>query len=203
MTQVTALILAGGQSSRMGTDKALINLTGMPLLHDICTVALACTPSVKVITPWPERYQAAVPPSVQLIQEQFSATESPQSHGPLVGLAQGLAQIETPWVLALACDLPQLQAATLQRWMGHLDGLPPTALAYLPKVSDRWEPLCGFYRRSCLPPLEAFIQTGGRSFQRWLATQPIEVIPEVESPMFFNLNTPADLDNLRHNLHRS
>ncbi|MBD0337440.1 MAG: molybdenum cofactor guanylyltransferase [Cyanobacteria bacterium Co-bin13] len=203
MTQVTALILAGGQSSRMGYDKALIDVEGTPLLRRTCEVALACTPTVKVVTPWPDRYQAVVPAAVAFVHEQFLAQEVPQSHGPLVGLAQGLAQVDSDWVLALACDLPHLKAAVLQAWARQLESLPPTTLAYLPQIKGRWEPLCGFYRRSCLPLLEAFIQKGGRSFQRWLDQHPVTVIAEVDPALLFNLNTPGDVASLRQTISAS
>lgn len=180
----------------MGHDKALISLEGRPLLQRICEVALACTPSVNIVTPWPSRYQTVVPPGVAFVQEQFLPQEAPQSHGPLVGLAQGLAQVEADWILALACDLPNLKADVLQTWKHQLDSLPPTTLAYLPQINGRWEPLCGFYRHSCLPLLEAFIHTGGRSFQRWLDQQPVTVIADVDPALLLNLNTPADLDSL-------
>jgi molybdenum cofactor guanylyltransferase len=203
MAQVAALILAGGQSSRMGHDKALIHLEGMPLLRRVCEVALTCTPSVKIVTPWPDRYRAVVPSGVTFVQEKFLPQEVAQSHGPLVGLAQGLAQVEADWVLALACDLPNLKANILQAWKRQLDSLPPTTLAYLPQINERWEPLCGFYRQGCLPLLEAFIQTGGRSFQRWLDRQPVAVIADVDPALLLNLNTPADLDSLEQTISAS
>lgn len=197
MAQVATLILAGGQSSRMGQDKALIAIDDVPLLRRVCQIALSCTPEVKVVTPWPERYQAVVPAAVTFVQEKMLAQEINQSHGPLVGLAQGLAEVECDWVLALACDLPNLEAAALQTWMGHLDALPQSTLAYLPKTANRWEPLCGFYRRRCLDPLQAFIKTGGRSFQRWLDNQPVTVIGSVNPTLLVNLNTPADVAGLK------
>ncbi|MBD0270113.1 MAG: NTP transferase domain-containing protein, partial [Cyanobacteria bacterium Co-bin8] len=115
----------------------------------------------------------------------------------LVGLAQGLAQVESEWVMVLACDLPHLKAAVLQSWAHQLESLPSSTLAYLPQLKGRWEPLCGFYRRSCLPHLEAFIQTGGRSFQRWLDHQPVTVIADVDPALLFNLNTPGDVASLQ------
>ncbi|HEY9763684.1 MAG TPA: molybdenum cofactor guanylyltransferase [Trichocoleus sp.] len=197
MTQVTALVLAGGQSSRMGQDKALIQVAGLPLLRRVCDIALSCTPVVQVVTPWPGRYQTILPSAVGFVHEEFLPQEVPQSHGPLVGLAQGLSQVRTPWALALACDLPNLEAAVLKTWMSHLNALPETALAYVPKTGNRWEPLCGFYRQSCLPILQDFIQVGGRSFQRWLDRQSVEVAIGGSHEMLLNLNRPEDVAALQ------
>ncbi|MGK7900287.1 MAG: molybdenum cofactor guanylyltransferase, partial [Hormoscilla sp.] len=60
-----------------------------------------------------------------------------------------------------------------------------------------WEPLCGFYRRSCLPELSQFIQNGGRSFQQFLASQTIAELPLTDPEILFNCNRPEDLEELR------
>jgi hypothetical protein len=67
--QIAAIVLAGGQSSRMGRDKALIEVGGVPLLHKICAAAQSCANPVYVIAPWVERYQSILPPGCQLLPE--------------------------------------------------------------------------------------------------------------------------------------
>ena len=197
LMQLTALILAGGQSSRMGRDKALLPIKGLPFLQRVCETALQCTDQVYVITAWPDRYRTLVPPNCQFIQEKAIASDTgSKSPGPLVGFAQGLACIKTDWVLLLACDLPCLQAAVLQRWKQQLDQAPAAAIALLPKHAKGWEPLCGFYRHRCLQSLTPFIQSGGRSFQSWLSQQTVIEIPNVDPKMLFNCNTPDDLKQL-------
>jgi molybdopterin-guanine dinucleotide biosynthesis protein A len=194
---LTAIVLAGGQSSRMGQDKALIALQGVPLLRQVCEVALSCTSEVCVITPWPERYQAILPDACRIIRE-VSLPGETEPHGPLIGFAQGLAQVETDWVLLLACDLPQLQVEVLQHWVTELEKTAEEAIALLPRQTKGWEPLCGFYRRQCLPRLTEFINEGGRSFQRWLAQHPVQELPVSDSQLLFNCNTPADLERLKN-----
>ena len=196
--QLTALILAGGQSSRMGRDKALITVDGMPLLRRVCETALDCAEQVYVVTPWPDRYRTLVPPACYFIQEKAITLDSgSKSQGPLVGFAQGLAWVQTDWVLLLACDLPRIQATVLQQWGQQLDRAPTAAIALLPKHAKGWEPLCGFYRHRCLHSLEPFIQAGGRSFQAWLHQQTVIEIPDVNPQMLFNCNTPGDLNQLQ------
>lgn len=187
MTNLTAIVLAGGQSSRMGQDKALLPIQGVPLLQLVYGNAIALCDQVYVVTPWPERYQNLLPASCQFIQE------VPPAQGPLVGFSQGLAQVETDWVLLLACDLPRLQVEVLQDWAGGLDSVKNEVIALLTHQSKGWNPLCGFYRRSCLPALTDFINQGGRSFQHWLGQHPVQVLPLPDAQMLFNCNTPADL----------
>lgn len=190
---VSAIVLAGGQSSRMGQDKALIASHGVPLLRQVCEVALNCASAVFVVTPWPERYQAILPDACRAIREVPLAGET-TPHGPLVGFAQGLARVETDWVLLLACDLPHLQVQVLQEWIGKLEDTAQDAIALLPRQAKGWEPLCGFYRRQCLSLLTQFIDEGGRSFQRWLAHHPVQELCVSDPRMLFNCNTPADLN---------
>lgn len=197
MTTLSAIVLAGGQSSRMGQDKALIPIEGETrLLQKVCQVAAACSDLVYIVTPWRDRYQPFLPDHYHWIDE-TSLPDETLPHGPLVGFAQGLAEIQSEWVLLLACDLPRLQIAALRHWAAQLDTVPTEAIAFLAKQPQGWEPLCGFYRQQCLPALTAYIAQGGRSFQRWLAQQPVQEMPVEDSQIFFNCNTPEDLQALQ------
>ena len=179
----------------MGRDKALICFQGVPLLRRVCEVALICTKEVYVVTPTPNRYHDILPDACCLIQEIPIPGET-EPHGPLVGFAQALTHIETDWVLLLACDLPQLQANILQDWATNLDKTAANAIALLPRHPKGWEPLCGFYRRQCLPTLTQFIQEGGRSFQQWLGQNSVQELPISDTQLLFNCNTPSDLERL-------
>ena len=194
---IAALILAGGQSSRMGRDKALIDWEGKPLLTRVCEVAAECCSSVYLLTSWPERYREIVSNRVQFLPE-----SEPVGQGPLVALKDGLTQINAEWVLLLACDLPQLQPEILREWTGQLSQVSPSTLAVVPRQPSGWEPLCGFYRRTALTLLEGFIQAGGRSFQTWLSQVPVHPLnlEPTAVPMLFNCNTPQDLRELREPL---
>lgn len=211
MTTVTALILAGGQSRRMGQDKALLSIGDEALIQRLGRQALACTPRVYVVTPWPDRYRLLLPPKIQFLPEARSSEE--RSPGPLAALTEAITQIfpaaigDLPtapspphdWVFALACDLPNLDTTRLQRWMATLEAIAPDILAYLPQHQDRWEPLCGFYRPSCVPSWRHYLATGARSFQGWLSQNPVQAIPDVDPQWLVNLNTPADVT--RFNTH--
>lgn len=188
MTTLSSIILAGGKSSRMGKDKALIPLGGVPLLEKVYHVAKSCTNKIYVVTPWVERYEDLYLPGCEFISEDPNHTQ-----GPLVGLARGMEKIVTEWVLLLACDLPNLQIPVFQDWVRELDNIQPQNIAWLAKNDYGWEPLCGFYRTSCLPLLLDFINQGGRSFQGWLKLYPVAALHLSTPDMLFNCNTPDDL----------
>ena len=211
---LSAIVLAGGKSSRMGQDKALLPIQGVPCLQLVCGVASALCDTVYVVTPWPERYQDLLLAKCQFIREvplpeevtgdvtpSSSKVTLPLPHGPLVGFAQGLAQVQTDWVLLLACDLPKLRVEVLQDWAARLDSMGDEQLAeggakpiaLLTHHAKGWNPLCGFYHRRCLTALTDYINQGGRSFQHWLAQHPVQLLPLPDAQMLFNCNTPADL----------
>ncbi len=188
---ITAIVLAGGQSSRMGRDKALLTNGNLTLLSQICHVARECATTVYIVTPWVEKYQHIVPQNCQLIREKLLLPNQ-KSNTPIIGFVRGLRQVNTEWVLLLACDLPKLQSSQVRSWYKELIKVLPEQIALLPRNSKGWEPLCGFYRRSCLSLLETYIAAGGRSFQNFLTQNSIAELPIGDRSCLFNCNTPED-----------
>ncbi|MDJ0800373.1 MAG: molybdenum cofactor guanylyltransferase [Calothrix sp. MO_167.B12] len=190
MKKISALILAGGKSSRMGRDKALVDYQGKPMLQRVYQVAQECTQEVYVLTPWCDRYKHILPLDCNYLNE-FQP-----GNGALYGLCQGLKQISTQWILLLACDLPLLKTKIIQQWINDLEQVAEDILAVVPHNSSNWEPMCGFYRHDALPELQSFLQTGRRSFQEWFSNikvQALPVTPEIQL-MLYNCNTPGDLN---------
>ena len=198
---LVALILAGGKSSRMGRDKALISLPNQqdtPMIKRVYEVAAECTEQVYIMTPWPERYKEVLSADCQWL------IESNPGQGPMVGFAQGLAQISSYWILLLGCDLPELDADIIKSWISELEEISSSILAVVPQQSQGWEPLCGFYRQEVRVELEKYLQGGDaeglpmqhRSFQSWLPTISVKPLSlgEKEARMLRNYNTPSDLE---------
>ncbi len=194
---LNGIVLAGGKSSRMGVDKALLPIGGVPLLRLVCDRAIAICDLVYVVTPWQERYQYILPEQCQFVDEVSIVGEA---NAPIIGFAQGLSFVQTEWVLLLACDLPRLEVEVLQQWAKQLDKVSNSAIALLPRHAKGWEPLCGFYRRDCLAGLRDFISCGDRSFQHWLAQHLVQELSLGDPQILFNCNTPADLAILESDL---
>jgi molybdenum cofactor guanylyltransferase len=194
MTQYNAMILAGGQSRRMGEDKARLKISGTPLLRRVYDTAASGAACVYVIVTTDD-YSDLLPPAAHLIPDR-------QSQGPLIGFAQGLAAMapdsRSDWLLLLACDLPLLTAATVQQWTADLATLPPETGAYLPRGDlsndgKSWDPLCGFYRPAAIKAsLEQAVAQRERSFQRWLAGVAVAELMVADRRVLANCNTPAD-----------
>lgn len=139
MSGLSVVILAGGYSTRMGRDKALLPLpNGLTLLTNTIQVVQPLTSEILVVTPWPERYQAVVPSNVQFVVEPMAepaadGSDNPNhrpligpmgraklSPGPLSGFACGWQQASEDWCLLLACDMPHLETPVLQTWWAHI-----------------------------------------------------------------------------------
>ncbi|MBE9009300.1 molybdenum cofactor guanylyltransferase [Pseudanabaenaceae cyanobacterium LEGE 13415] len=185
MTQfLSAIILAGGKSSRMGQDKALLEIDGVPLLKRTYDAAKQCADAIYVVTSWRDRYQSLLP-DVTWIDE-----SEPRS--PMIAFTEALEQIETDWALLLACDLPRLKGETLRELMSQL-GESSIVVA---RSEEGWEPLCGFYRRDCLTSLQNYLASGKRSFQDWLDSENVQELQLGDRQILFNCNTPDDFEQI-------
>ncbi|HIK17131.1 MAG TPA: molybdenum cofactor guanylyltransferase [Leptolyngbyaceae cyanobacterium M33_DOE_097] len=199
MSNLSAIVLAGGQSRRMGSDKALLSVAGQPLLRYVCEQALVCVSQVWVVTPWGDRYRDLLPPGCEIVDEEHGSGW--QGGGPLLGFAQGLSSVTTGWVLLLACDLPNIRGETLKRWAKQRETMSP-AISLLPRGSKGWEPLCGFYQTGCRVSLEAAIARGCRSFHAWLMDEAVQelLLESGDREQLLNCNTPEDWASLGHPL---
>ncbi len=188
--QITVIVLAGGESSRMGQDKALLPIDGKTLLAQTCSIGSEISSVVYVVTPWIEKYRSILPPNCQLVKEKLVLNA--KSNAPIIGFAQGLQLVKTKWVLLLSCDLPYLSSSQVKQWLQSLTTVLPTEIAFLPRDPKGWEALCGFYRQNCLFSLESYIKSGGMSFQGWLEQHSVRELILEDRTCLFNCNTPED-----------
>ncbi|MBI2818490.1 MAG: molybdenum cofactor guanylyltransferase [Acidobacteria bacterium] len=144
--RAAGFVLVGGQSRRMGRDKALLELEGKPLF---LRVADLLQPYVEEVTLLGSvaRYAGF---GLPVLEDQHPG------QGPLGALYTGLRNSSCDWNLFFACDLPFLKHKLVEILLGRTSGT--TAQAIVPKVGDRWQPLGAAYHRSCLSSIEALIK---------------------------------------------
>lgn len=188
--KIVTLILAGGKSSRMQKDKALLDINGTPLLTKIYHIAEQCTDQVYVMTPWAKKYVSILPKDCNFIDELSSF------QGGLIAFSEALNYFNADWVLLLACDLPFLTINEVKKWIHSLSNIPENVIAFLPRNEKGWECLCGFYRHNCQNSLQQSIKAGNRSFQRWLNHEMVEELVVKNKQIFFNCNTPQDYEKV-------
>lgn len=170
-------VLVGGRSRRMGTDKALVEVAGLPLA---VRVAAQITPVCGVVSLVgdPARYGALGFP---VVPDRFPG------EGPLAGIEAALRTSSADWNLVVACDMPQLDAPMLEAlFMGGGDCNVATY------ADGRFEPLCGVYHRRCHAAILAAIEAGVRRVKDVLPALGLRYV-RVDGPAIPNLNTPADV----------
>jgi len=182
----TALILAGGDSRRMGQDKASLVLDGLPLLQRVVNIVQPLFAETIISVRQP-RQDIALP----------QVCDDPAHHGPLAGLAAGLERATTPWVFAVACDMPFIRPAVIE----HLAACRSGSQAVVPVVRGHAQPLAAFYARDCLRALQLLLGSSGQHSLRALLdrlrvcymdeAQLLAADPQLRS--FFDLDTPEDV----------
>lgn len=186
-SKVTGIILAGGTSSRLGENKALIDVEGMPLVERVNRRLHSVVDKVILVTNTPELFGFLNLPMVGDIYTGL---------GTLGGVHAGLHAIQDPYGLVVGCDMPFLNPALLRYLIESSVGYD----VVMPRINDHHEPLHALYARRCLPTIERGIAAGERRVLLALAGLNIRYIPEVEIVShdpdrlsFFNINTPEEL----------
>ncbi|GAB1232208.1 molybdenum cofactor guanylyltransferase [Ferrigenium sp. UT4] len=182
----TALILAGGESRRMGQDKANLVLDGQTLLQRMAGIVQPLFAEVIVSVRQPRR-EVALP----------QVCDDPGQVGPLAGLAAGLARAKTSWVFAVACDMPFITPVLIE----YLARQRGAYQAVVPRVHGYPQPLAAFYAAACLPAVHACLEGNGKhSLRALLDTLPVRYVSEdemrvtdTELASFFDLDTPQDV----------
>ncbi|MBI2855238.1 MAG: molybdenum cofactor guanylyltransferase [Chloroflexi bacterium] len=164
---VWGLVLAGGSSSRMGQDKALLSLGGKPLIEHVIQRIKPLVAGVSLVVNEPETYRFLGLPIVR----------DPEPHqGPLMGLYAGLMACPTPWALVVACDTPFLQEPLLRKL---LDGSEDKTVV-VTEVGGERQPLPALYAAFCAADIGAMLQAGRRALRDLVSSVPVRVIQEAE-----------------------
>ncbi len=179
---VTVQIMLGGLSTRMGRDKALVELGGKTLLE-------------RGLARWQD-YGAGLQLSVGAAERKELAPEGIPAvadvypeRGPLGGLHAGLHACDTSLLLLVAVDCPFLgpeQADALLEAIGDADACVYT-------LEGRPQPLFGLYRRRCWTPAETLILHGDNRMTQLLEWANTVYVPAADTAPFRNLNTPEEL----------
>ncbi|WP_068497384.1 molybdenum cofactor guanylyltransferase [Paenibacillus kribbensis] len=191
MVEVTGIIVAGGRSSRMGQDKALLQLGGVTVLERIAEVLGQVAGRVIAVTRDTEQYRGL---GLETTADLYPGL------GPLSGIHAGLSASKTEWGIVVACDMPFVQPEVLHALLAHATNwaaaqevaseqrkqqvqgeqgslaenalLPqptePALQAVIASVDGRIHPLLGLYHRSTLPSAEQCLRSGRLRLIDWL-----------------------------------
>jgi molybdenum cofactor guanylyltransferase len=190
-TDLTAFILAGGNSTRMGTDKAFVMLDGRTLLARALDVCRTITSEARIVG---DRKKFA--PFAPVVGDVFPGC------GPLAGIHAALRSSGTDLNLVLAVDLPFVSPALLHFLVA--EARQHAAIVTLPRAGKGWQPLCAVYRRAFADAAETALRARRYKIDALFDPALTRSIGEEElrsagfSPeVFRNLNTPEELADAR------
>ena len=187
---VSAVLLAGGESRRMGKDKATLLFRGKPLWQIQLELLRRLAPKEIFVS-------ARTNPVWRPADVQFVA-DDPPSRGPLSGLAASLAQMRTKHLLALAIDMPFMT----EKYLRFLCSQIEPGRGVIARVDDRFEPLAAIYPNGASTDLRSALSSSDFSLQslinRIVTADKFRVIPvtQEEKNFFLNVNTLVDLQAL-------
>jgi molybdopterin-guanine dinucleotide biosynthesis protein A len=185
---VAGVILAGGGSTRFGTNKALAPFAGIPLVEHAARLLSRLFAERLLVTNTPEEYGFLSWPTVG---DRFLRG------GPLAGIEAALRHINAPRALVVGCDMPLLD----ERLLRFLCSLPPDHEVVLPWLEAGPEPLCAIYHTRALPTIEAALRRQERKISRVLQGLQLRRVGEAEIlgflpdlASFHNVNRREDLE---------
>jgi FdhD protein len=188
---VSGVILAGGESQRMGSDKSLLPIHGARFIDRVYARLNSLFDEVIIVTNSPKLYQD-IPcrkvPDIYLKQ------------GALAGIHAGLSQVQQPRAFVVGCDMPFITAELVRAICSHAK----QGDLILPLSSSGHEPLHALYAKSCLPAMEQVLEAGHKRIMKFFSQVHVVEIPAEEllpfdphEESFCNINTPDEYFRLR------
>ncbi len=188
MQDATAFILAGGKSTRMGSDKALLEFEGESLLARTLLKAQAVAGRVCIVGSR-DKFELFGP----VIEDEYT------ERGPLAGIHAALQATTTDLNLMLAVDMPLLPESALKYLLDQARACDDVVV--VPRVNGFYQTLCAVYRREFAALAEETLRAGNNKIDPLYARTSVRVVEEAElaevdivPAMFENLNTPQDLE---------
>lgn len=193
--EISAMVLAGGRSSRMGTNKAMLPLGGISVIERLIIQLQEVANHIVITGGAFETFRHL---GIENVPDIFPGK------GPLSGIHAGLTACHSPWCLVVACDMPFVNQKVFQRlyeWCIHVESDKYQAI--VPIVEGRVQPLLAAYHQSVLPSLTNALMSEQLKMTQWidgLSTQYVDgltlsaevgLTPEL---LQFNMNKPNDYE---------
>jgi molybdopterin-guanine dinucleotide biosynthesis protein A len=182
---IYGLVLAGGESRRMGRDKALLDHGGQSQLAHAVKLLEQCTDKV-FVSARADQQNDTERSQYTLIVDRY------RDLGPVAGILTALREHPDVDWLVVACDLPNIDLATLQDLLAHRDG-SQYFTAYTSSYDDLPEPLCAVYHCGCVDVMQEFVDSGIHCPRKILIRSDTHLLEQANPHSLDNINTPDDL----------
>src|SRR6266571_4676876 len=190
--EATLLVLAGGESRRMGRPKAWIEVPRSQgdtvLLRYVVERLGPAFSEVVVAFAEPEQMEQHLPYRVVFDRK--------RSAGPLAGLEAGLIAARHDVLFAVACDMPYVTQSTAQLAVAAARSCD----AAIPRHDGLYEPVCGAYRKTALPAIVGALDAGHYTAHDVVESLDVTWLEGIDPAEFQSLNTPADLERFHASL---
>jgi molybdenum cofactor guanylyltransferase len=189
MLEITGVILAGGSSTRMGRDKALIPIREVPMIHRIAETMHTIFEEVYIVSDHFDRYRVLNLPGLSDLHADC---------GPLGGIHTALSSLHGEEIFVVSCDMPFVSKELIE----YLVGYPVRAPARVVQAQQRVHPLCGVYGKACLESASTCIVDRRLKMTDFLEEVGAEYVPVgnhlpwYHDALLLNINTPDDLARL-------
>lgn len=187
---VSGLILAGGESSRYGRNKALVKVNGISLIERVSLVMQSLFQEVILITNTPDEYSFLKLPMYEDLIKGL---------GPLGGLLTGLTRMSNNTGFLVACDMPSLNRELIR----HIVRTRDNCDVIVPRISGLVEPLHALYSKRCLPVIRRLIDSHKYQLGQFFHLVSVKYVDEEvvrrfdpEIKCFYNINEPQQLNNI-------
>ncbi len=181
------LVLAGGESRRMGRDKALLVRDGKTQLAHISALLEQVTDRVFVSTRAEQQFEAERSRFEQIVDRRDGI-------GPVAGILSAMEEYPDVDWLVVACDLPNIDEPTLSYLLENRSQTKPFT-AFKSSHDDLPEPLCALYRVGSAAIIREFVDTGMVCPRKILIQSDTDLLVQPNPVALDNINTPDDLDS--------
>jgi len=188
---ISSIVLAGGQSSRLGKDKAFLKVKDQFLLERVIDRLRQLSEEIIIVANEVDKYEEF---------EGAVVSDVYPGKGSIGGIYSGLKRASNHHSLVVACDMPFLNLSLLR----YMQMLTPSYDVVIPRIGSLTEALHAIYSTNCLPFIEDQLQKGDLKIVhffpqvrvRYVEQEEIEIF-DAEHLSFFNINSEADLEKAR------
>lgn len=193
---IAGFILAGGRSTRMGRDKAMLEIGGVAMIERAMDLVRRAGIEPVVVGSFGENPRSL---SARVISDDWPGA------GPLGGISTALRETRAAWNLVIACDMPYLTAEWLKFLMGR--AFASSADAVVPMNENGAEPMCAMYHQRAEATIREALESGIRKVTEGLGKLQVEYVEPEEwkgfdsdGLLFKNMNEPADYEEAKARL---
>lgn len=191
---MTAIILAGGKSLRLGRSKLLETIEGKSLIQWVVDRLATLSTEIVIATARGEIIPCSSSVKIKTVADIYPGK------GPLAGIHSGLIASSSPRAIVVGCDTPFLSVGLL-RYMAQISS---TFDIVVPRIKNEVEPLCAVYSKNCLGPIQELLERDERQIRKLFSMVKVKYVEEdkidsfdPEHLSFFNVNSQDDLERAR------